>query len=67
YKIFNIGYDVKDNVMFGSDCVADDYNVDYAKSIIATDTKILNELGIDKESQEKLFSTNVMRFLGLNK
>ena len=53
--------------MFGSDCVADDYNVDYAKSIIATDTKILNELGIDKESQEKLFSTNVMRFLGLNK
>jgi predicted TIM-barrel fold metal-dependent hydrolase len=67
YKIFNIGYDVKDNVMFGTDCVADDYNVDYAKSIISTDTKILTELGVDKETQQKLFSTNIMRFLGLNK
>ena len=67
YKIFNIGYDVKDNLMFGSDCVADDYNVDYAKSIISTDTKILTELGIEKETQQKLFSTNIMRFLGLDK
>ena len=26
-KLFTVGYDIEDNVIFGTDCTADDYNV----------------------------------------
>ena len=53
--------------MFGSDSLASDYNVDYVKSIINNDNKILDELCISNEIKQKMFSTNLLRFLGLDK
>lgn len=66
YKIFRIGYDVENNLMFGSDSLSHDYNVNYVKSILDTDNKILDELSISNQIKEKIFSKNLLRFLGKN-
>ena len=64
YKLFRIGYPVADNLMYGTDCYADDYQTEGAKQFIAADQVIMDELEIPKEIQQKLFWDNFMRFVG---
>ncbi len=63
-KLYNIGYDVGDNVMFGTDCVAHSYRSEWAESWLKTDGKILDALGVSLENRRKLYRDNLMRFLG---
>jgi predicted TIM-barrel fold metal-dependent hydrolase len=63
-KLYTIGYNVEDNVMYGSDCHVD-YDSDYARDIIDRDKKYLDKCNISQEAQEKYFSGNTMRFLGI--
>ena len=63
-KLYNIGYDVGDNVMFGTDCNASDYSAQWAKKWLKTDGEILEELGVSKANLEKLYCKNLLRFLG---
>lgn len=63
-KLFNTGYDVRNNIFFGTDCEANCYNIKVAKEYIGTDEKIINSLSISKEIKEKVFSENLKRFLG---
>jgi len=63
-KLFTIGYDVGDNILYGSDCNATGYRHEWIGKWIETDTKILDELGVSLENREKMFSKNLMRFLG---
>ena len=63
-KLFEIGYNVGDNILYGSDCNASPYRSEWIKKWIDTDTAILDELGVSLEVREKMFSKNLMRFLG---
>jgi predicted TIM-barrel fold metal-dependent hydrolase len=64
-KLYKIGYDVGDNVLFGTDASADSYNVEWVSDWLAKDCKIMDELGVSLENREKLYSKNVFRFLGI--
>lgn len=64
-KLYTVGYDVPDNVMFGTDCTASDYSSQWAGQWLQTDGAILRELGADEEIFQKLYYDNVLRFLGL--
>ncbi|MBQ3038332.1 MAG: amidohydrolase family protein [Clostridia bacterium] len=63
-KLFNIGYDVGDNIMFGTDAEAHRYNSNWAEQWLDADRKILDRLGVSKKFREKLYHDNLMRFLG---
>lgn len=63
-KLYTIGYDVSNNIMFGTDSNAHEYSVDWAKKWLKIDSDILNKLGVSKENQEKLYYHNLLRFLG---
>lgn len=64
-KLYTVGYDVADNVMFGTDCGADNYNYNWTQKWLDTDGTILRELGADESIFQKLYHDNMMRFLGL--
>lgn len=64
-KLYTVGYDVADNVMFGTDCSADNYNYNWTQKWLDTDGTILRELGADDTIFQKLYHDNLMRFFGL--
>jgi predicted TIM-barrel fold metal-dependent hydrolase len=63
-KVFTVGYDVAQNVIFGSDCTAGRYNAQYAKMWVERDRDILQELELDGDTIENVFSANLRRFVG---
>lgn len=64
-KVYTVGYDVADNVFFGSDGRANTYNGGYARQWIDRDRGILSNLGQGQEVLDKLFARNLQRFLGV--
>lgn len=62
-KIYTIGYDIEDNVIFGTDC-NNDYSSDYAKQILAMDKEALDNIGVTPEQRDKYYHKNLLRFLG---
>lgn len=63
-KLYTIGYDVGENIMFGTDAVAENYNSEWALNWIETDNNILDKLGVSLNNKENLYHKNLMRFLG---
>lgn len=63
-KLFTIGYNVGSNIIFGTDCNADDYSANWAAEWLETDRKILDKLGVSRKVREDMYHNNVMRFLG---
>lgn len=63
-KLYTIGYDVGDNIMFGTDTYASDYTSIWAKKWLDTDKKIMDKLGVSAQCREKLYYKNLLRFLG---
>lgn len=63
-KLYNIGYDVGHNIMFGTDSSAECYKEEWAGKWLSIDGKILDKLGISKENRENLYRENILRFLG---
>ncbi len=63
-KLYTLGYDVGDNVMFGTDSTAHIYRTEWPAQWLRTDGEILDLLGISRENREKLYRNNLMRFLG---
>ena len=63
-KLFTIDYELKGNVFFGTDGRVPDYNSDYAKECIRQDVEIFDELEMDAQTRRKVFSENLLRFLG---
>ncbi len=64
-KLFTIGYDVPDNIMFGTDSSADRYNPDWINKWLKIDDEIFTELGVPQEICQKVYEENLRRFLGL--
>ena len=63
-KLYTLGYDVENNVMFGTDSFAHAYSDKWAKKWLETDRKIMDELGVSCACRQKLYRDNLMRFLG---
>ena len=62
-KLFTIGYDVENNIMFGTDSIADDYNPHWVRSWIERDNAIYDELDVSEAVREKIYEKTLMRFL----
>ena len=63
-KLYTLGYDVGDNIMFGTDTSADAYSYKWAGEWLNRDGEILDDLGVSLEYREKLYHKNLFRFLG---
>jgi predicted TIM-barrel fold metal-dependent hydrolase len=62
-KIYSIGYDIEDNVIFGTDCNSS-YNSAHVRQILEMDKDALDHAGVTASQREKYYTKNVMRFLG---
>lgn len=63
-KLMTVGYDIERNLIFGTDCVANNYNVESAVEWIGHDTGIYRGLGVNQQVIEDIFANNLLRFLG---
>jgi len=61
-KIFTIGYDIENNLIFGTDCNSK-YSSGSAKGILAMDKDALDYAGAGPEQKEKYYGKNFLRFL----
>lgn len=64
-KLFKVGYDVENNIIFGCDCSLDNYNSKWTKEWVGRDTEIYRKLSVEEHVVQKVFSKNLKRFLGL--
>ena len=64
-KLFTVGYDVRDRVMFGSDQTASRYKPDRVRNLIARDTDILRGLDVGEDVLANVTGGNLRRFLGI--
>jgi len=64
-RLFTVGYDIADNVFFGSDSCVNQYNVAWVKEWVARDTAIFAEIGLAQGVREAVFCNNLRRFVGL--
>ena len=65
-KLLSSGFDVDHHMMFGTDCSAEDYRVEWAKKWIKIDNGIYDDLGLGAESRGRIFSGNMLRFFGIS-
>ena len=64
YKLFTVGYDVPNNIMYGTDCSAHNYSCEWAKKWLTVDTALFDKFHIPPKMRQKIFEGNFMRFLG---
>lgn len=63
-KLFSLG--MHNNILYGSDSFADEYNGGHhVEHWLQRDQKIFDDLGVPEAVQAKVYSENLMRFLGL--
>ena len=60
-KLYTIGYDVGDNIMYGTDSTADVYNTQWPSKWLGIDGKIMDKLGVSKENREKMYYKNIKK------
>lgn len=61
--LFTIGYDIKDRIMFGTDCMVNDYGTDYALSWQKRDDAIYDELGLGADVRDSVYRRAFEYFL----
>lgn len=66
-KLFTVGYDVGNNVIFGSDCSTESYSSKWAAEWVERDKGIFGKIGLSDEIKEKIFAGNLKRFLGIER
>lgn len=62
-KLHKIGYDVKDNVFFGTDSRADNYQANHTREWVNRDNKIYEKLNLDDKLINKIYKKNLLRFI----
>ncbi len=65
-RLFTIGYDVSNNIIYGTDRSANSYDHDCARRWIERDSEVFRELNLSGEQVEAIFSENLRRFLGVS-
>ena len=63
-KLFGSGYDTPHNIMYGTDCTANNYNTRWAESWIRRDRALMEEAGAGEAVIEHYFGLNYLRFIG---
>ena len=63
-KVYLFGQNTTNNVLFGTDQIAERYTADGPGRWLKADTRIYDSLGIRAEVREKTYCDNLMRFLG---
>lgn len=66
-RLHTIGYDIVHNILFGSDCSAPAYNVQWVLDTRARDGAIYEELGLSQDTLALTYGRNLLRFLGLTR
>ena len=61
-KIYNIGYDIENNVIFGTDCNSN-YSPEKVSRILSMDKDALDHAEVSSAQREKYYSMNFLRFL----
>ena len=64
-KLLTVGYDIENNLIFGTDCCANDYNVAWTKKWHVRDRGIYHKLHVPRPAVRNIFGGNLRRFLGL--
>ena len=64
-KLYTVGYDIEDNVVYGSDCSFDDYAGEWSGKWVGIDRAIYNDLKLEQAAVDKAFGGNLRRFVGL--
>ena len=62
-KIYTVGYDVHDHVMFGSDCRTTEYNVSWTRGWFEKDDGIYAELGLPQSETDSIYRGALKRYL----
>ena len=62
-KVFTVGYDVSEHVMYGTDCRVDRYNVGWSRDWQRTDDAILSDLGLGADRLDDYYRRGLRRFL----
>ncbi len=62
--LFSSGYCFEDNLIWGTDCTTDNYDLNWAAGWFAKDTKILSTYNLNDNEKEKIFAYNMLRFIG---
>jgi predicted TIM-barrel fold metal-dependent hydrolase len=65
-KLFTVGYDVENNIIFGTDGKASDYNAQWARDWIERDNAIYTDIGVSDAARERIYAGNLLRFLGVS-
>jgi len=63
-KLYCIGYDINNNLIFGTDSSVGDYNLKWLKDWLERDKTILTDLGVYDKVNELLYAKNLLRFIG---
>ena len=61
-KLFTAGYNVKDNIIFGSDCTTGEYDFKWTKKWLSLDGDIFRELNTPQETFDRIYNKNLKRF-----
>jgi predicted TIM-barrel fold metal-dependent hydrolase len=64
-KLFTVGYDIEDNIIFGSDCFVENYNSKWTCEWIKRDNEIYSNIGLEAGILSKIYSDNLLRFIGV--
>ena len=64
-KLFYVGYDVPNNIIFGTDCRTSGYNYNWTKKWLDIDGKLFDKLGVSEKLRQKIYRDNLFRFLGI--
>ena len=64
FKLFNVGYDVENNIMYGTDSIVPAYSAKWVMGWMRRDDDLYRELGVPEETVRKIYRDNLLRFLG---
>jgi len=63
YKLLHVGYDLENNILFGTDNLVNRYDPSYTRKIMDLDNGIYDKFSIGPELRNKIYSENLLRFL----
>lgn len=65
-RLFGCEYQIKYNLMFGTDCNTEEYNIAWTRDWIETDVPLIKKYnpGDEQDTLEHIYSKNFLRFLG---
>lgn len=63
-KLFTTGYDVGENILFGTDATAHRYASDWGSKWLRIDGDLMDQMGVSQAVRQQLYHDNLLRFLG---